>query len=99
MSCFLNDIDFIFKISKKLQYAYPGFVGAHLSQRFRSISVGPKSNIISCAVCGVMVVSNKSENHDKNDFSNSWRVKVKSYYAPMKQNNFMEILDYSSLKI
>ena len=46
-----------------------------------------------------MDISTRSENHENEDFSVFWKVKVESCTFPMKQNDYAELLGYSKFEI
>ena len=40
----------------------------------------------------------RSETHENDDFSDFWKVKVKSYSSNMKQNYYMQVVGQSFIK-
>ena len=51
-------------------------------------------------VLGAMDISTRSEHHENDDFSDSWKVKVKNcYQSSLKQNNYTELLGQPFIEI
>ena len=50
-------------------------------------------------VSGVMDIFTSSQNHKNEDFSICWKMKRKSYWSTLKQNNPSDLLGYPFFQI